>query len=82
VRGERKGRWEWAGGGVGPEAGAGPGKKEVGWACCCFVFFLFFQILFKFKSFTSFQIQIFNTNFSNYFKGFSQPIFSNFLNIF
>jgi hypothetical protein len=50
-------------------------------------FLSFFQILFKsisnpfkFKSFTSFQIQIL-TQISTFFKGFSQTIFNNFSNI-
>jgi hypothetical protein len=62
------------------EGGLGRGR-EMGW--------VFFPILFKsfsnpfeFKAFTSFQIQIFNTNFSSYSKGFSQTIFNNFSNIF
>jgi hypothetical protein len=55
-----------------------------------FCFFLFFfQIHFKYffqtflnQIFYIFSNSNFNTNFSKYFKGFSQTIFNNFLNIF
>jgi hypothetical protein len=70
----RVGRW------AGPEWGKG--KDFV-------LFFSFFQIHFK-PIFQPFLNQIFyifsnlnfNTNFSNYFRGFSQTIFNNFSNIF
>jgi hypothetical protein len=64
------------------------GPAGLGWGLL-FFFFLFFSNPFQ-TNFKPFQIQIFymfsnsnfNTNFSNYFKGFSQTIFNNFSNIF
>jgi hypothetical protein len=65
---EEKKRWAGEVDGV----GSGLGRLD---RFVFFFFFLFFfkpifkpiSNLFKFKSFTSFQIQIFDTNFSNYF---------------
>jgi hypothetical protein len=86
---KRGGRW----GLDGPAAGKRKGKKkkrEVGWAAgremgwvCFFSFPILFKsfsnpLFFKFKSFTSFQIQIFNTNFSNYLKAFHKPFLTTF----
>jgi hypothetical protein len=81
----------WAGRGGGPreEVGLrgpkGERGKRVGWFC----FFFFFKSISN-QNFKPFLNQIFymfsnsnsNTNFSNYFKGFSQTIFNNFSNIF
>jgi hypothetical protein len=85
LRKKRKKEEKGRGGPRGKEGGwAGP-RVEVRWVC----FFLFFQIHFKpiFQPFLNqifyiFSNSNFNTNFSNYFKGFSQTIFNNFSNIF
>jgi hypothetical protein len=73
----------WARGGAGRRGG-------FGWVGFFFFFFLFFFKSISNQNFKPFLNQIFymfsnsnsNTNFSNYFKGFSQTIFNNFSNIF
>jgi hypothetical protein len=72
---ERGREWRWAGAAeLGQKRELGRGRKEVGWACCFFLFFFksfsnLFQTLFKFKSFTQIFTIIFK-NFHKYFKTF------------
>jgi hypothetical protein len=88
-KGERRGAALVGLRGDGPRVGqrwSGP----AGWVWLGWVFFLFFFKSISNQNFKPFLNQIFymfsnsnsNTNFSNYFKGFSQTIFNNFSNIF
>jgi hypothetical protein len=85
VREEGNGRW-WAS--VGRKQGWAAGDW-VGFAVFFFFLFFFFSnpFLNQFQTFLDSKLLHlfkfnFNTNLSNYFKGFSQTIFNNFSNIF
>jgi hypothetical protein len=77
----------WAGSGEAGGVWMGRRGEMVGWVCFFFFSFFFKSISNLFQTFLNQNFYIFsnsnfNTNFSNYFKGFSQTIFNNFSNIF
>jgi hypothetical protein len=83
-RGEEAGRWwaEWA------ESGDGPWGREVGWVYFFFSLFFskpfsnLFQTLFKFKTFSSFQIQILTQISPTILKDFHKPFLTTFQTYF